>query len=385
MIENIRKLFQSKDHKEIMLGGLLISSIFIYLALAFTALYVGLNNIFWIKSSVAILISLLFILCLKFRNISLIAVLFFIILEIDTSFAMLNEHFFDFVTVYPFFIIFGFFFFFRLKTALWMTLGHFVYWTIATIIRRHEFIDHPKFQTVISDINMFTTSVVVVLLGIFYNISTEVTYEKLETANEKNETLLKEIHHRIKNNLNIIASIFGLQILNLQKGVSKSPEEVLKDNKMRIDAIALIHKSLYQNHDVGKVYFEEYIRNLTTLINKTYNRNISVDIDSDHISLPFETMFRLGIILNEFFTNSIKYAFEHNEENDQVWIALSKKEDHFYFTYHESRNRRNIDIDKMLSSKTLGMRLIQLTVKQMGGELDISRKKGLIFTIVFKA
>lgn len=386
MIENIRHLFHSKDHKEIMLGGLLVSSIVIYLVLALSAFSVGLHDVFWIKLGVSLIISILLGFFLKYRNTSLIAILLFIVLEIDTSLAMLSERLFDFVTIYPFFIIFGFFFFFRFKTALWMSLAHFVYWTVATIVRQHEVIDHPKFEGLISDINMFTTSVVVVLLGIFYHLSTEVTYEKLEIANEKNETLLKEIHHRIKNNLNIIASIFGLQILNLQKGVSKSTEEVLNDNKMRIEAIALIHESLYQNHDIGKVPFDEYAKNLTTLINKTYNRNISVDIASDHISLPLETMFRLGIVLNELFTNSIKYAFEHDAEHDHVWIGLSKKEDYCHFAYHESHNE-NMNIKKMLSSKTLGMRLIQLTVKQMGGTLDISHNDndGLIFTIIFKA
>ena len=231
---------------------------------------------------------------------------------------------------------------------------------------------------------MFTTSVVVVFLGLFYHLSTEVTYEKLEASNKKNETLLKEIHHRIKNNLNVIASIFGLQILNLKKGISKSTEEVLKDNKMRIESIAMIHESLYQNHDIGKAPFKGYVQKLTGLINKTYNRNISVHIDSQNISLPLETMFRLGIILNELFTNSIKYAFEHDEKSDQVNVKLYRDGDDCYFTYHESRNE-HIDIPKILNSQTLGMRLIQLTVKQMDGTLDISHNDGLIFTIIFKA
>jgi len=383
MIENIRHLFQSEDHKEIMLGSLLVLFIGIYAILALSAFYLGLNDVFWVKFNVALIIILLFVICSKFRNLPLTVILFIIILEIDTSLAMFSKDFYDFVAIYPFLIIFGFFFFFKLKTALWMTVAHFTYWIVMTIFRYHNVADHPMFKSLMPDINMFTTSVVVVFLGLFYNLSTEVTYEKLEIANEKNVTLLKEIHHRIKNNLNIIASIFGLQILNLQKGISKSAEEVLKDNKMRIEAIAMIHESLYQNHDIGKAPFDEYAQNLTNLINKTYNRNISVQIDSSDIALPLETMFRLGIVLNEFFTNSIKYAFEHDKNSDQVWITLSKEED-YCFTYHESRNE-HIDIDKMLNSQTLGMRLIQLSVKQMEGTLNISHNNGLIFTIIFKA
>ena len=383
MIENIRNLFQSKNHKEIMLGSLLVLFIMIYAVLALSAFYLGMHDIFWVKLCAGLIIVLLFGICLKFRNTSLIAILFIIILEIDTSLGMLSEDFYDFVAIYPFLIILGFFFFFRLKTALLMTAAHFFYWITMTILRYHLISEHPIFQSLMPDINMFTTSVVVVFLGLFYNVSTEITYEKLEASNKKHKTLLKEIHHRIKNNLNIIASIFGLQILNLQKGISKSAEEVLKDNKMRIESIAMIHESLYQNHDISKVPFEKYVGNLTGLINKTYNRNIAVQIDSKDISLPLETMFRLGIILNELFTNSIKYAFEHDKKSDQVRIALYQDRDHFYFTYHESRNE-HIDIDKMLNSKTLGMRLIQLTVKQMEGTMDILHNNGLRFTIKFK-
>jgi two-component sensor histidine kinase len=365
-----------------MLGGLLSSSIVIYAVLALTALYMGLDDIFWVKLSVGLIIGVLFAFYIKYRSTPLTSILFIIIIEIDTSFAILSKNLYEFVSIYPFLIIFGFFFFFRLKTALWMSAAHFTYWIIITIVRYKEVADHPMFESVLPDINMFTTSVVVVLLGSFYHLSTEVSYKKLEESNERNENILKEIHHRIKNNLNMIASIFGLQIINLQKGISKSTQELLKDNKMRVEAIAMIHESLYKNQNIGEVSFEEYTQNLTNLINKAYDRNISVQIDSDYISLPSETMFHLGIILSELFTNSIKYAFEDDEDTDQVWIALSKNRDHFHFVYHESRNE-HIDIEKMLASETLGIRLIQLAVKQMSGTFEISRNNGLIFTIIF--
>jgi len=384
MIEKIRYLFHSKDHRKIMLAGILISAIMIYLVLALSAFYLGFDFVFWVKLSVASTIILLFGFYLKYHNTSLTAIILFIILEIDTSLGLLNKQFFDFISIYPFFVIFGFFFFFKLKTALWMTLAHFVYWIITTTIRQNYIMEHPNFQMVIVDINMFATSVVVVLLGIFYNLSTKLTYEKLKKSNEKNETLLKEIHHRIKNNLNIIASIFGLQILNIQKGVSKSAEEVLKDNKMRIEAIAMIHESLYQNYNIEEVLFDEYVENLTTLINKTYNKNILVNIDSNNINLSLEIMFHFGIILNELFTNSIKYAFKSDEKRGKVLIALSKEGEYFHFVYHESYNE-NIDIKKMLSSKTLGMKLIELSIKQMNGTFDITCNDGLIFTINFKS
>lgn len=382
MIEGIRHIFQRRDHKEIMLFGILVTSIIIYSGLAVSAYMVGHEDVFWVKLAVGSLMVGLLFSYMKWRKVLPVVVTLFIILEIDTSLGLLSKHLFDFVSVYPFFIIFGFFFFFRLKPALWMTLVHFIYWTVAVILRQHELVDHPMFQNVVSDINMITSSVVVVLLGIFYNLSTEVTYEKLELLNRKNENIIKEIHHRIKNNLNIIASIIGLQINSLETEKEKTPEEVLQNSKLRIEAIAMIHESLYKNHSPEYVAFTPYIVALTNLINRAYNRNIDVKIDADAISLPSKKMFQLGIILNELFTNSIKYAFTEDYVGDYVKIILTKEENRFRLTYHESRND-HIDIEKLLVSKSLGIRLIKLTVKQMDGTLEITRNNGFIMIIDF--
>jgi len=263
-----------------------------------------------------------------------------------------------------------------------MTLGHFVYWIVMTMIRQQEVVDHPMFKAVVSDINILTTSIVVVLLGLFYHLSTEVTYKKLEIANVKNETLLKEIHHRLKNNLNVISSILGLQILNLEKDDTKSAKVILLENKVRIEAIAMIHESLYKNGDIEKVVFKDYTQHLSELMNGIYNDNVSVDIESNNLTLPLETMFQLGIILSELLTNSNKHAFKDLDKSNEVKISLSRKKDSFHFTYRENHND-HVDIEKMLKSQTLGMRLIQLTAKQMDASLNVTQDDGLIFTIDF--
>ncbi len=202
------------------------------------------------------------------------------------------------------------------------------------------------------------------------------------TGEIKQEAVYSEIHRRIKSNLNTISSILGLQINSLDLLSEKHTKKILNNSKQCIEAIAMNHESLYQNHKTGEVSFDAYIRNLTKMINHAHNRNISVQIESNHISLPTETMFLVGIILSELFTNSIKYAFDDDKNNDQVKISLSKDKNHFLFSYHESRNE-NIDIEKILNSQTLGIRLVKLTVKQLGGTLEVTRNKGLIFTIKF--
>ncbi len=169
------------------------------------------------------------------------------------------------------------------------------------------------------------------------------------------DILLKEIHHRIKNNLNMISSIMGLQILSLENGNYHDPKVILLDSKIRIEAMALIHEAIYEDNDLDRLNFEKYVNNLLKLINQTYKRNIKIELHSDVDYLPLEPMKSLGIIINELFTNSIKYAFKDN----------------------------NLD-DKIINSNSLGIKLVKLTVKQMRGSLDITRNSGLIFTIKFK-
>jgi two-component sensor histidine kinase len=382
MIEIVKKLFYGNDHKVIMLRGLFLSSILIYLSLSICAYFFELESIFKLKLFIVIIFSILFIIYLKISHTKIFALLLIIILEIDTSTAIINKHFYDFVSIYPFFIIFGFFFFFRLRTALWMTFCHFVFWIFVVYFRYSYISTHPLYETYISNINMFTSSVVVVLLGVFYHLSTEVSYEQLELDDKQKDTLLKEIHHRIKNNLNMMASIMGLQIISFENEHNQDPKEILTNSKLRIEAIAMIHESLYHNKNIECVNFKIYSKNLTDLIISTYDKKIDVKIDSKVKMLHEKIVLQLGIIINELFTNSIKYAFKEENIKNRVYISLFEDEKNYIFKYH---NMDNIDVDihKILYSKKLGIKLIRLTVKQMDGSLDIKTGDGLLFNIIF--
>jgi two-component sensor histidine kinase len=191
-----------------------------------------------------------------------------------------------------------------------------------------------------------------------------------------------EIHHRIKNNLNIIASIIGLQILNLEKTNIHDTKEILLNSKLRIEVVAMIHESLYQ-HKGENINFKEYTKKLTSLILNTYNQDVLIKINTQVPILHEETMLRLGIIINELLTNSIKHSFSKSTKKNCIHISLIKKEKNCIFKY---RNPNNIhtDLNKVLHSDTLGIKLINLTVKQMGGECKVEQNEGLLFTITFK-
>ena len=192
-----------------------------------------------------------------------------------------------------------------------------------------------------------------------------------------------EIHHRIKNNLNMVASIIGLQILNLEKTDTQDTKEVLLNSKLRIEVVAMIHESLYQHNQEEDIDFKEYTKKLTKLILQTYNQDVLVKINTEIPILQEDIMLRLGIIINELLTNSIKHSFSKSNQKKCIKIGLEKKDKHYIFTY---RNPYNVhaDLDKILHSDTLGIKLIELTVKQMKGHLEVEQKNGLLFTIEFE-
>ena len=192
-----------------------------------------------------------------------------------------------------------------------------------------------------------------------------------------------EIHHRIKNNLNMIASILGLQILNLDNKKPQDIKEILTNSKLRIEVVAMIHESLYQYNNGQDIDFKEYTKKLTELILRTYDQDILIKINTKVPILHEDTMLRLGIIINELLTNSIKHSFSKNNQKKCIKIGLEKKEKFYIFTY---RNPYNIkaDLDKILHSDTLGIKLINLTVKQIKGKMSVEQKNGLKFTVTFQ-
>jgi len=364
-----------------MLGGLYFSSVIMLISLSLLALYMGYRSIFYAKFGLAIVLSVLLVAFLLSKKTSLYALLFLLVIEIESSTAMLSRHFYDFVTVYPFFTIFGFFFFFRLATAIWMTIVHLIFWVGVSIYGYGTFSSHPLFHMV-PIINMVASSVVVILVALFYHISTEITYKKLEHANRQKEILIKEIHHRIKNNLNKISSILGLQIMKMKEGGGESPEEILEKNRLRIEMMAMVHDALYRTDDLENVNVEAYVKNLVDLISSAYGRRIDVEVDADSFALPLEKMLKLGIVLNELFTNTIKHA--ETAEGDRLFVKISLLGGDGEATLiYIQQGHVPVDPELFEKSDGLGMMLVRLTVKEMDGNLEIEQNGSLKFKITF--
>ena len=193
--------------------------------------------------------------------------------------------------------------------------------------------------------------------------------------------LLQEVHHRVKNNLNIIASILGLQAI----GKNSQAKEELNNSKARIESMALVHEMLYTQHDYEKISFNEYVKKLTQLLSPMYEKKSGLKVElptKENLVLPLDIMIQLGLIINEMFTNSLKYAT--NPNGLSITIALTKNGDYFTF-YYKDNGIKFLDIQSITHSSRLGIKLISLNVKQLDGKIETVYNKGLEYSIHFKS
>ena len=376
IFSRLRRYFFGGDHKRMMLNGLLASSVVLVSMLALMAAVTGFWDIAVQKGVLALFLAFLFAFCRKRRDsVPQCAAVFLAAVEIDASTAIFGPHFYDFVTVYPFFPMLGFFFFYSLRTALWLSVLHLLYWSVFAYYGLHAFVSHPLFREV-PLVNMFSSSLVTLFIGIFYNVSTEMTYEKLEKADRQKTLLLREIHHRIKNNLNRIASIFGIQILQQRRIGDDGAVALLEENRLRVESMALVHETLYRSDDFESIDADDYLRRLVALVGDVYGKELSLSFDLSG-TFDLDTMMRLGMIVNELYTNSLKYA----PETSQVRMGLSCTGNDCIFTCFQSSEPLDPDTFK----GGIGLKLVRLLAEEMDGTLEISGEKGLSVTLRFES
>lgn len=231
---------------------------------------------------------------------------------------------------------------------------------------------------------IIVTILVVLLLMIFVLrfIQKRKLSIQLEQSLRERELLLKEIHHRVKNNLQIISSL-----LNLQKRASKTEvnNELINQTQDRIQTMAIIHENLYQSDNFVDINLKTYFDNLLNHFENSYalnNKHIILNQKIEPFSLHIDKLIPLGLILNELLTNSVKYAFDEN--GGEILIDIHKeKEDEVTFVYQDNGKGLPEDFD-IKKSKSLGMQLIKGLSKQIKGTLEIKSIEGLKICITFK-
>ena len=206
--------------------------------------------------------------------------------------------------------------------------------------------------------------------------------ENLKENIHQKEILLKEVHHRVKNNLQVISSI-----LNLQRGYiqDEGTLNIVRECQDRIKSMAFIHENLYQSVDLAEINFPEYLQNLCNNLKYSYmtpDRNISLDFDFEDISLSLDSAIPCGLIVNELVSNCFKYAFKDSKRGD-IKISLAKKNNKTILIVHDS----GIGLPKDLNIETndsLGLQLVLTLVDQIDGKIKYEYTNGSKFTINFK-
>lgn len=208
--------------------------------------------------------------------------------------------------------------------------------------------------------------------------------ERMKAALRDKEVLLKEVHHRVKNNLQVIISLLSLQSRQVRDEAVLS---AFRDSQSRIQSIALIHEKLYKSKDMARVDFSGYIRNLVPELLKTYGLepgSISMDIRTEDVRLGIDTAVPCGLIINELVANSLKHAFPGGRKGSITIDFCSVGDNRIMISVVDNGVGfpEGIDICK---AETMGLKMVYNLTEQLGGKIELERKGGTTFKVTFNA
>ena len=208
--------------------------------------------------------------------------------------------------------------------------------------------------------------------------------EQMKASLREKEALLKEIHHRVKNNLQVTSSLLRLQSSYIEDPSSK---ELFAESQNRIRSMALVHEKLYQSKELSRINFPEYIESLSGLLFRSFGvdpEQIQLQVLGKDIFLSVETAVPCGLMINELVSNCLKHAFPNNQKGAiTVTITKEMNADVFYLEVADNGVGLppNLDIEK---TESLGLQLVRTLTKQLNGQLEIKNNRpGTIFGIRF--
>jgi len=207
----------------------------------------------------------------------------------------------------------------------------------------------------------------------------------IESSLTEKDSLLKEIHHRVKNNLQMVSSLLSLQTKNTK---SKAAIAALEEGKSRVKAMALIHQKLYQNEDLSVIEMQGYIESLINSVQSVFKKgghNINITVDAEDVELDIDRAIPFGLILNELVSNSFKYAFPNDDDNGKIYIHIRKiaKEEGF-FEYTDNGIGLPDDTEERANS-SMGIRLMNRLANQLQTKLNTDNTaQGVRFWFNFK-
>ena len=226
-----------------------------------------------------------------------------------------------------------------------------------------------------------------IILFLFYRKRQEKNKEllllngKLDKKNKQNELLLKEIHHRVKNNLEMVKSLIALQSAQLDDKASK---EAMLASQNRVQSMGIIHQKLYQGDNLGSIEMKDYFLNLSEGILDSFNKEEKVKIECamESLELDIDTAVPIGLIVNELLTNALKYAFPEDNLGN-IKISLARK-DNNVLTLNVSDNGIGKTTGKAPQGTGFGTQLVQLLTQQLNGKMEEKINNGTTVSFQFK-
>lgn len=221
------------------------------------------------------------------------------------------------------------------------------------------------------------------ILSVILDLSERKQNERrIQAALREKELLLEEVHHRVKNNLQVIHSLLDLQVLKIT-----DPDVVtmLRDSQNRIRSMSMIHQTLYQSHDFAQVDFQRFLGELLPNLMDSYGMvsgHVAIEVSANNIMLPINEAIPCGLIVNELVSNALKHGFPERrrgtirvmfgqQTNGELELAISND---------------GVDIPQeqnLERSGSLGLQLVQLLTRQLRGKLEIRRSNPICFTLRF--
>jgi len=206
--------------------------------------------------------------------------------------------------------------------------------------------------------------------------------EIIQKQADELETLMKEIHHRVKNNLQIISSLLDIQSMSL---TDQQAVEAIKESRNRVQSMAIIHQHLYHEGNIRGIIIDDYIKNLIQNLFSSYNINadkVSLELDIDKLNLDVDTVIPLGLIINELVSNSLKYAFD-TVENGIVSISLKEKDDYLELLVKDDGRGFPPELN-IHKNHSFGLQMITAFAQKLKARLDFYNDNGASVSMQIK-
>ncbi len=247
-------------------------------------------------------------------------------------------------------------------------------------VLKSKLLDQRTWLLALSGIALLLISLLLISLFFFYK-KIKIKNDLVNKALEEKDFLLREIHHRVKNNLQVVSSLLSLQSRQIEDTDIRT---AIDEGRNRVRSMALIHQNLYQNDSLSGVSVTGYLDNLISELFSTYNistEEVTLEMDIEEIALDIDTMVPLGLIINELISNCLKHAFP-NSSNGRISVKLIEQNNEIHLSVKD--NGIGIDTGKFNKSKSFGKKLINAFSKKLNAEIITTIDQGTKITMIIK-